>query len=97
MRSSCGKLNGNGNGNQYFGAVLAKLDGVDTDSTVSELSKDFGGVGYEKQNSSAVRSKYLEHTSLEFATEVTENGGYGCFYFCEEGNKSAGVFDIKGY
>ena len=46
--SDYGKLNGNGNGINYFGAVLVKVEGPDVLDTLVSLNKDFDVMDYYK-------------------------------------------------
>ena len=78
-----GKLNGNGNGIQFFGAVLVKKDSVkDPELWKASLEKKFETVELSEQVGSEIVSKYLEHRSLSFDAAPKEGEGYltVCFF-----------------
>ena len=78
-----GKLNGNGNGIQFFGAVLVKKDSVkDPQLRKASLEKEFETVELSEQVGSEIVSKYLEHRSLSFDAAPKEGEGYlaVCFF-----------------
>ena len=71
--SLAGKLVGNGNGMQYFGAMLIK-----SEQTLEELAAYYADVNAEivvkVQTSQAIEC--LEHAQLSFTTEITEEENY---------------------
>ncbi len=92
-----GKLNGNGNGISFFGALLVKKDSVaDIDALISELDEDFEIVEYYEPTNAQVTSKHLEHGNLEFDTDIA-SGEYLVLCFHESSHPMANEFDIKGH
>ncbi len=92
-----GKLNGNGNGINFFGAVLVKKDSVaDIEALMDELGEDFEAVEYYEPSGAAVASKHLEHGNLEFDTDIS-GGEYLVICFYESSHPMANKFDIKGH
>ncbi len=69
-QSATGKLNGNGNGKQFFCAVLVYAESEETVKTLAnELDQEFESVGYSLQNNKTIdnaNNKYLEHASVSF-------------------------------
>ena len=69
-QSATGKLNGNGNGKQFFCAVLVRAESEETVKTLAhELNQEFESVGYSLQNGKIMdhsNNKYLEHSSVSF-------------------------------
>jgi len=77
-----GKLNGNGNGIDYFGAVLLnKADVADLDALLVLLEEDFEIVGVLEQKSQKVESNHLQHRSLSYKTPIAEDSQYLTVYF----------------
>ncbi len=97
-KSVYGKLNGNGNGIQYFGIVLLHKDSVENiDSLISELDAQFEFVGYSAQKDSEISSKYLEHRKLKFDTVVAEETEYISIYFFNSWHPDSDLLDIAGH
>jgi hypothetical protein len=92
--SKAGKLVGNGNGMQYFGAMLIK-----SEQTLEELAAYYADVNAEivvkVQNSQAIEC--LEHAQLSFATEITEEENYYIVYLFGEGLAPFSQLDIRGH
>lgn len=99
IQSVCGKLNGNGNGINYFGAALVKADSVkQMDTLAAELMEDFDTVEYTLQEGVVVEIPYLEHRKLSFDdTELQEGETYYCIYFYIHDHPASNIFDIRGY
>lgn len=97
--SAYGKLNGNGNGIQYFGAALVKATSEnDVSAIVGKLSSEYEIVGYSIQTGQEIESKYLEHVSLCF-DDFTVNDDENCyqiFFYCSDFEDSD-VSDIIGH
>lgn len=92
-----GKLNGNGNGINYFGAVLLKADSTDSlDKIVSKLSNKYDIVEYNRQTSSQIDSYLLEHKSLSFDKSINPDEEYYCIYYFHSSDKS-NSFDVAGH
>lgn len=62
--SAAGKMVGNGNGMQYFGAIL-----IQSELSLEELQAHYSDYTVEKQEDSQVR--IIEHGEVEFATAVS--------------------------
>ena len=74
-----GKLNGNGNGIQYFGAALVKkTDIADLDALLKELNGIFETVSAAEQTGQKIDSSYLHHLSLSYETQVTDTIARHC-------------------
>ncbi len=92
-----GKLNGNGNGINFFGAVLVEKDSVaDIEALMDELGEGFEAVEYYEPSGAAVASKHLEHGNLEFDTDIS-GGEYLVICFHESSHPMANSLDIKGH
>ncbi len=92
--SEYGKLNGNGNGINYFGAVLVKVDDPNVLDTLVSLNKDFDVMDYYKQEKREIDLNYAEHAHLSF-----ENFGdeYYVVWFYESEHPHSNLFDVKGH
>lgn len=92
--SKAGKLVGNGNGMQYFGAMLIK-----SEQTLEELAAYYADVNAEivvkVQTSQAIEC--LEHAQLSFTTEITEEENYYIVYLFGEGLAPFSQLDIRGH
>lgn len=92
--SKAGKLVGNGNGMQYFGAMLIK-----SEQTLEELAAYYADVNAEivvkVQNSQAIEC--LEHAQLSFATQITDAENYYIVYLFGEGLAPFSQLDIRGH
>lgn len=97
-KSVYGKLNGNGNGINYFGAVLIDKDAIDdVDSLVAKLDEEFEVVEYCVQKESKITSKYLEHRTLKYDTDVKEEDGYISIQFYNSSHPDSDLLDIAGH
>ncbi len=97
-RSTYGKLNGNGNGIQYFGVVLVHKDSIkDIESLIQELDKKFELVEYWEQEGNSITSKYLEHQKLEYKTAVNSDDEYISICFFNSKHSESDLSDIKGH
>ena len=93
-----GKLNGNGNGVQYFGAVLV-ADTLEEEITriVEDLSDQYEEVGYKKQNGNQIQLKCLEHRTLCFSdSSVSDNKQYYIVYFFNSQHPLSWRLDLAG-
>ena len=92
--SKAGKLVGNGNGMQYFGAMLIK-----SEQTLEELSAYYVDVNADivvkKQTSQAMEC--VEHAQLSFTTQVTDTDNYYIVYLFGEGLAPFSQLDIRGH
>ena len=92
--SKAGKLVGNGNGMQYFGAMLIK-----SEQTLEELSAYYVDVNADivvkKQTSQAMEC--VDHAQLSFTTQVTDTDNYYIVYLFGEGLAPFSQLDIRGH
>lgn len=87
--SKAGKLTGNGNGMQYFGAVLIK-----SGLTPDELSDFYSGAVVKKQTSQKI--EVIEHVSLSFETVIDGDNYYIVYKFGDSSLPFANL-DIRGH
>lgn len=92
--SKAGKLVGNGNGMQYFGAMLIK----------SELTREELSVYYSQKNADIVVKEQktqeiacAEHARLSFATQITDTENYYIVYLFGEGIALFAQLDFRGH
>ena len=87
--SKAGKLTGNGNGMQYFGAVLIK-----SDLTADELSDFYSGAVVKKQTSQKI--EVVEHEQMSFET-VIDGDDYYIVYMFDGSSSFFANLDIRGH
>lgn len=87
--SKAGKLTGNGNGMQYFGAVLIK-----SDLTPDELSDFYSGAVVKKQTSQKI--EVVEHEQMSFET-VIDGDDYYIVYMFDGSSSFFANLDIRGH
>ena len=92
--SDYGKLNGNGNGINYFGAVLVKVDNPDVLDTLVSLNKDFDVMNYYKQEKREIDLRYAERAHLSFENLSTD---YYVVWFYQSEHPMSNPLDIKGH
>ena len=94
-----GKLNGNGNGINYYGAALVTTESESAlEELVESLDDRFELAGYALQNGKQVESKYLEHRSLRFGyNDFLAGQKYYIVYFYNGQSNWFNPFDIAGY
>lgn len=98
IRSVYGKLNGNGNGINYFGAALIEKESVpDIEEIVAELGKHFEAVEYCDQKACEISSRYLEHITLKYETEISGGTEYISIFFFESQHPDSNYMDIAGH
>jgi len=92
--SKAGKLVGNGNGMQYFGAMLIK----------SELTREELSDYYSQKNADIVVKEQktqeiacAEHARLSFATQITDTENYYIVYLFGEGIALFAQLDFRGH
>ena len=91
-----GKLNGNGNSIDYYGAALVKADSEETlKELVAQLEAEFSVVGFEPQESAAIESKYLEHENLAFDEAAFDAPCYQIYFYCN--HPWSNMLDPKGH
>lgn len=92
--SKAGKLVGNGNGMQYFGAILIR-----SEKTLDELSdyysQKLAGVVVKEQKSQIIEC--VEHAQLSFTTSITDTEKYYIVYLFGSGIAPFSELDIRGY
>lgn len=92
--SEYGKLNSNGNGINFFGAVLVKAeDPAVLDALVSQ-NKDFELLDYYKQEKREIDLKYAQRAHLSFENLSPD---YYVVWFYESSHPHANLLDIKGH
>lgn len=96
-KSFYGKLNGNGNGIQYFGCVLIQKDSInDVVSLVEKLDLQFEIVEYCVQDESDISSKYLEHKKLRYDSLIDANSEYISIMFFNSKHPDSDFLDEAG-
>ncbi|MBO5778592.1 MAG: hypothetical protein J6R82_03390 [Clostridia bacterium] len=95
-KSVCGKLNGNGNGMNFFAAALVKATPEALDAVVSALSEEHERVSYVKQTAAKIDLSYLEHRTLIYDHKDYSDGEYYTVYVYDSGLKSFPL-DVRGH
>ena len=94
--SQTGKLTGNGNGMQYFGAILIKseLSLEELETYYSDYRSNEWEYLVEIQEGQSI--KVIEHKALQFSEEI-EDSGYYIVYSWGSGNSLLKELDIRGH
>ena len=94
--SRAGKLTGNGNGMQYFGAILiqSELSLKELDDYYSDHRSNEWEYLVETQEGQSI--EVIEHKALQFSEEI-EDGGYYIVYSWGSGNSLLKELDIRGH
>lgn len=94
-----GKLNGNGNGIQYFGAALLTVDPARIPAILAALEQDFECSEGWEQTGQTIVSRYLEHRSLSYDTVIPADGdeSYVSIYFFNSHHPDSIEWDIWGH
>ena len=94
--SRAGKLTGNGNGMQYFGAILIR-----SDLSLEELDAYYSGYRsneweclVETQEGQSI--EVIDHGTLQFTEEIKDSGYY-IVYSWGSGNSPLEELDIRGH
>ena len=94
--SRAGKLTGNGNGMQYFGAILIR-----SDLSLEELDAYYSGYRsneweclVETQEGQSI--EVIDHETLQFSEEIKDSGYY-ILYSWGSGNSLLEQLDIRGH
>ena len=94
--SRAGKLTGNGNGMQYFGAILIR-----SDLSLEELDAYYSGYRsneweclVETQEGQSI--EVIDHETLQFLEEI-KGSGYYIVYSWGSGNSLLDELDIRGH
>ncbi len=96
-QSVYGKLNGNGNGINYFSAVLIKADEDEVKALVQGLETEFEVAKYYKQEDIEIATVHNEHGRLKYETALNENETYYTVYVFESDIKGSNLLDPKGH
>ena len=94
--SRAGKLTGNGNGMQYFGAILIR-----SDLSLEELDAYYSGYRsneweYLVDIQEGQEIEVVDHSTLQFAEQI-ESKGYYIVYSWGDGNSLLKEIDIRGH
>lgn len=94
-----GKLNGNGNGIQYFGAALLTVDPARIPAILAALEQTFECAEGWEQTGQAIVSHYLEHRSLAYDTAISaeEETSYVTICFFNSQHPDSIEWDIAGH
>lgn len=92
--SDYGKLGGNGNGINFFGAVLVKAEDPAVLDALVSLNKDFELLDYYKQEKREIDLKYAQYAHLSFENLSPE---YYVVWFYQSSHPHANLLDIKGH
>ena len=94
--SQAGKLTGNGNGMQYFGAILIRSDLSleELETYYSDYRSNEWEYLVEIQEGQSI--KEIEHKALQFSEEI-EDSGYYIVYSWGSGNSLLDELDIRGH
>ena len=94
--SQAGKLTGNGNGMQYFGAILIKseLSLEELDAYYSDYRSNEWEYLVETQKGQSI--EVIDHGTLQFTEEI-KGSGYYIVYSWGSGNSPLEELDIRGH
>ena len=96
-KSVYGKLNGNGNGINYFSAALIKAEEKDVEALIQALEAEFEVAKYYKQENGKIATVHNEHFPLEYEVSLNENETYYTVYVFESGIMGSNPLDPKGH
>jgi len=94
--SKAGKLTGNGNGMQYFAALLieSELTAAELEAHYSKYRHDMWDCMIKEQSENAI--KVIDHGELSFDAELLNNKQYYIVYSWGSGIKPFSLLDIRG-
>lgn len=94
--SQAGKLTGNGNGMQYFGAILIRreLSLEELDAYYSDYRSNEWEYLVETQEGQPI--EVIDHRTLQFTEEIKDSGYY-IVYSWGSGNSLLEELDIRGH
>ena len=94
--SQAGKLTGNGNRMQYFGAILirSELSLEELETYYSDYRSNEWEYLVEIQEGQSI--EVIEHKALQFSEEI-EDGGYYIVYSWGRGNSLLKELDMRGH
>lgn len=92
-----GKMTGNGNGMQYFGAILVKseLSAEELNDYYSAYRENEWDCIVEKQSGQEIAC--IEHGTLSFETDLSEDEKYYIIYSWGSGNGLFAELDLRGH
>jgi len=97
-KSVYGKLNGNGNGIDFFGAALVTADSEESVKALTALlDEKFWAAEYSIQTEKEIKTKYLVHEKLSFDYDFDESDDTYYLVFFFENDKRANLMDLKGH
>lgn len=96
VQSAAGKLVGNGNGMQYFGAILIKseLSLATLETYYAGYAKEEWECIVEKQDNKTIQ--VIEHSNLNFETEINSEDFY-IVYSWGSNDSIFNEFDLRGH
>ncbi len=98
LKGTYGKLYGNGNGIQYFGAALLEKNAVDDlNGLIAELDSKYEIVGLLDQNYNSIDIKYIEHEPLSYASVLEQEKDYITVFFFISWYKGSNNLDLRGH
>lgn len=97
-KSVYGKLNGNGNGINFFGAALIRAESEDEIMEICQkLEEKFDISGYSRQTEKEIKTKYLVHEKLSFDYDFDANDDNLYLVFFFDSDARANLMDPKGH
>ena len=95
--SQSGKMVGNGNGMQFFGAIL-----IESELSIDELIRFYSDYSNSKlrlivEEQKNQKIEFIEHGKLSFNHELTENANYFILYSWGSGIEPFCSLDIRGH
>ena len=97
-KSVYGKLNGNGNGIDFFGAALVTADSEESVKALTALlDEKFWAAEYSIQTENEINTKYLVHEKLSFDYNFDESDDTCYLVFFFDNDKRANLMDLKGH
>lgn len=97
-KSVYGKLNGNGNGINFFGAALIRANSEDEVIEICEkLEEKIDISEYSRQTEKEIDTKYLEHEKLLFDYDFDANDDNLYLVFFFDSDTRANLMDLKGH
>ena len=92
--SKAGKLVGNGNGMQYFGAILIKSE-LTQEELAAYYSQIHADIVVKEQKTQEIA--FIEHEQLSFATQITDTENYYIVYRFGDGIALFEQLDLRGH
>ncbi len=97
-KSACGKISGNGNGMEFYGAVLVKAESEeDVEELLSSIDDDYDIVGYYIQTDKQIDASPIDgHIFLEYDSFPNDGKIYCTVYYLAS-HKLSIDFDIRAH